>query len=320
MADLKHMFERAQRLPSQGIAGTYEMLNVHTEPTRQSPSFLQVKPGDKLDVVRRVVAPRAAPPRPPLVPLVSKRPKKSTKKEAPKYPPLDVPKPPALPANWLELSKTVAPAVDDADRKPVAMDDWTLIRIKTGEAGWVLTSRLFMAIPDDVAQYAEGHRITSYFALADVTDDAQLKHDWLWTTISSTLQPHDFDSFRVFIWNLRRHRYETAYIERNLKGYFPVRVHSVTLNMSARVRGVPSSANYPGFSVCIEKDDGRRYRRSYAFITNVVRYAGEQPCDSAAEPQPSSPQPASASAAPGSPGPASFFGRMRARAKKWFGR
>ena len=73
-----------------------------------------------------------------------------------------------------------------------------------------------MAIPDDVAQYAEGHRITSYFALSDVRDGDAVKHNWLWTTIASGDHPYDFDSFRVFTWSLRRHRYETAYIQRNV--------------------------------------------------------------------------------------------------------
>ncbi len=99
--------------------------------------------------------------------------------------------------------------------------DWTLVRISPAQAGWVLTRNLYMAIPDEVAQYAEGHRITSYFPLGEVRDGDLVKHDWLWTTIAKGLEPYEFDSFRVFVWSLRRHRYETAAIERGLKGYFP---------------------------------------------------------------------------------------------------
>ena len=40
------------------------------------------------------------------------------------------------------------------------MDDWNLVRTLDGKVGWVLTRPLSMAIPDEVAQYAEGHRIT----------------------------------------------------------------------------------------------------------------------------------------------------------------
>ena len=81
---------------------------------------------------------------------------------------------------------------------------------------------LFMAIPDDVAQDAEGHRITSYLALGDVKDGDQVKHNWLWTTIGKGTEAGEFDSFRVFVWSIKHHRYETAYIERNVTGYFPV--------------------------------------------------------------------------------------------------
>ncbi len=76
---------------------------------------------------------------------------------------------------------------------------------------------LYLAIPDEVAQYAEGHRITSYFALRQTKEGNSIKNDWLWTTITKGLEPYEFDSFRVFVWSQRRHRYETAYIERNVR-------------------------------------------------------------------------------------------------------
>ena len=43
------------------------------------------------------------------------------------------------------------------------MEDCNLVRSKEGRTGWVLTRALRMAIPYEVAQYAEGHRITAYF-------------------------------------------------------------------------------------------------------------------------------------------------------------
>jgi hypothetical protein len=173
------------------------------------------------------------------------------------------------------MSKTNLPPEPPEPPKPVPMDDWTLIRTASGQAGWVLTRRLFMAIPDEVAQYAEGHRITAYFPLAEVQDGDQKKNNWLWTTSGGSMQDYEFDSFRVFIWSLRRHRYETAYIERKLKGFFPVEIHNVTLTTSGRT---PITTTYPGFSICTERDDGQRVRRDFAFIVNVVRYAGQGAC------------------------------------------
>jgi hypothetical protein len=143
----------------------------------------------------------------------------------------------------------------------------------------VLTRRLQMAIPDEVAQYAEGRRIVSYFALAQVQDEDRKKETWLWTTTGGGPQPFDFDSFRVFVWSLRRHRYETAYIERNLKGYAPVMLENVELSTGMKAGGQATVAKYPGFSICMEKSDGQKHRREYALLGNIVRYAGERPCE-----------------------------------------
>lgn len=325
MQKLKELAKRAARMPLQGQATSFGELNVHTQPARQSPSFLQIRENEKVDVLEHVVTPRTELPPKPLIPPV---PKKAPVKKAPresKYPPLaPLPSPPGPPPNLLELSHTNLDEADEADKddekeqKPLPMDDWSLVRTKDGESGWVLTRRLVMAIPDDVAQYAEGHRIVSYFPLGEVQDGDKKKQDWLWTTIGDGIHPYDFDSFRVFIWSLRRHRYETAYIERNLQGYAPVLLKTVELSSP---KG-NSSAKYPGFSVCFEKSDGQRYRREYAFLSNIVRSAGEQPCEAPA------PETVSAQAAlPVQPaeGPlnssrsASLVRRFRERFRKWFG-
>lgn len=294
MQKLKDLAARASRMPIQGQGTTYGELNVHTQPSRQSPSFLQVKENEKFDVLLHTTAPRTDTARKPLIaPPPPKKPKTEEKKPAKesKYPPLPMPKPPGPPADWLRISKTDLPPDELADEnegkdeKPaptrkaeVPMDDWSLIRIKGGESGWVLTRRISMAIPDDVAQYAEGRRIVSYFSLGSVDDGGEKKPTWLWTTIADGTYPYDYDSFRVFIWSLRRHRYETAYIDRNLRGYAPVLLHDVELP-GPKGKADAAPTRYPGFSICVEKKDGQRYRRDYAFITNIVRFAGEQPCE-----------------------------------------
>ena len=151
-------------------------------------------------------------------------------------------------------------------------DDWSLVRLSQREGGWVLSRMLYMSIPDEVAQYAEGHRITSYFSLGDVQDGDQVKHNWLWTTISKGQQPYEFDSLRVFVWSLRRHRYETAHIERNLKGYYPVVVDTPA--------GAP-----PRFSLIIEDKDGTRMLRTYTFQGYHVRLISKEPWKPPAQPR-----------------------------------
>lgn len=333
MQKLKELAERAQRMRVQGQATSFGDLNVHTQPSRQSPSFMQVKENEKVDVLLHTISPRADFSRTPLLPPAPKKPKTEEKKPAKesKYPPIPLPKPPGPPANWLELSKTDVSADENVDseakpeetapQKPVPTDDWSLIRLKTGESGWVLTRRLAMAIPDEVAQYAEGRRIVSYFSLGDVQDGDLKKQNWLWTTISDGVYPYDFDSFRVFIWSLRRHRYETAYIERNIRGYAPIVLHDVAI-AAPKSKQEPSTVSYPGFSVCLEKKDGQRYRRDYAFITNVVRFVGEQPCEAAAPPQSTTPAPLKVAPAPQPHESLAKLARKRLRtlAHNWFGK
>jgi hypothetical protein len=250
MAELKQLSKQVAKLPSQGEATVYDRLNVHIEPSRPSTSFYQITEDMKVDVVGHRLVPRTnkLPPAPFTIRKSTPAPRRKRKRE-PEIPPVPRPAFPTPPANWLELSKsTLPPAPPEPPPPPVPMEDWSLVRTKNGHAGWVLTRNLVMAIPDEVAQYSEGARITSYFALGDVQDGDQTKHHWLWTTSRGGGKPYQFDSFRVFIYMLRRHRYETAYIERGIEGYYPVTVE----------RGAT-----PKFSLILRSEDGKLYRKTW---------------------------------------------------------
>ncbi len=215
---------------------------------------------------------------------------------------------PGLPEDWRELSKT-----GDADTSvsaprpappvvPVPTEDWTLVRTKDGAAGWVLTRMLVMSIPDEVAQYSEGHRITAYFAMAEVKDGDRVKYDWLWTTQSQTDVPYDFDSFRYFVWNPRHHQYETGYIQRNVVGYYPVKV---------------TPGPQPKFSMILQDDDGKLYRNNFFLQGYHVHRASKEPWTAPAagavtqqSPAPSRPE----APAP----PPGFFQRVRDKIHGWF--
>ncbi|MDQ1474079.1 MAG: hypothetical protein QOJ99_5559 [Bryobacterales bacterium] len=308
MNRLRALSKGAADLPSQGIATAFDVLNVHTEPNRQSASFLQVAAGEKFDVVAHRVLPRT---RLPKRQLVVPRPKSEGKKGKKKgqsslLPPLPPPVPPGPPPDWVALSKERSRAPEE-NLPPAAQDDWTLIRTHAGQSGWVLTSRVYMAIPDEVAQYAEGHRITSYFQLGKVDDGGEQKPIWLWTTATGLGEDHDFDGYRVFTWNTRRHRYETAYIQRRERGFFPV------------------LAKTGEFSVCLEREDGVRIRKQYTLVGNAVRAAGERPCE---KPQDENDAPDDATtdnsahitlhSAP--PPKVGFLGGLKARVKGLFGK
>ncbi|MGA6983125.1 MAG: hypothetical protein WBZ11_16345, partial [Candidatus Sulfotelmatobacter sp.] len=220
MASLHDMARDAARAQSQGQASVFESLNLHTEPSRTSPSFGQIPENGKVDVIEHKLTPRVQHDeiviKAPVKPVAARKKPKKTSSPTKIGPP---PRPPApkLPDNWLALSLSKpdpelppAPVASPTPAPPpveVPMDDWNLVRTPDGKVGWVLTRPLSMAIPDEVAQYAEGHRITSYFPLGQVHDDDQVKNNWLWTTITKGGQPYEFDSFRVFVWSLRHHRY-----------------------------------------------------------------------------------------------------------------
>ena len=123
MDALRELTAHAAKLPSQGVATTYASLNIHTQPVISSPSFLQLKEGEKFDVLESIVLPRSDAPRKSLLPPAPKKykgPPKEAKKSA-RVPPPPMPKPPPLPADWLELSKTDRDeAAADAERSPAA--------------------------------------------------------------------------------------------------------------------------------------------------------------------------------------------------------
>lgn len=283
--DLRSLWKTAASLPSMGSATVWDKLNIHTQPSRLSPSFDQIPEQGRVDVIWQLIVPKASytdpgidPPEQKKVPKAKAKAKEKEGK-TPKIPPPPPPPAPKLPDNWLDLSKSAMPeelapepkADPEPEPPPVELEDWTLVRTKDGKAGWVVSRSLILAIPDEVAQYAEGQRITSYFSLGEVADGEQIRHNWLWTTISGKLKDYQFDSFRVFIWSMRRHRYETAYIERNVTGYFPVEVKTVDVTEGRETRRAP------GFTLLLLDKDGNLVKKTYGFQGYRVRLLNKDP-------------------------------------------
>lgn len=275
MAGLRWLADNSKRFPSQGVATVYDTLNLHVDPTRQSPSFNQITEGMTVDVIgHRVTTHRVAP----ASAIASARqvaPAKRKSSKAKKGFVSELPLPAAapLPPHWLELSRprgtdlsAAAKPLDLSGATQPAGDDWSLVRLKDGRVGWVLARMLSMALPDEVAQYAEGRRITAYLSLGEVRDkNGVIKHNWLWTTQGPGLRPYEFDSFRVFVWSQQRHHYETALIERNVKGYYPIEP------------GPEEGQDRRGFSLVLEEKDGQLYRRTYVFSGYHVRMISKAP-------------------------------------------
>jgi SH3-like domain-containing protein len=142
----------------------------------------------------------------------------------------------------LERATVVKPATPGAAVKPVAgadaaveipMEDWWLVRDAKGQTGWIYSHMIDVSAPDALARYAEGQRIVGAYVLghADDPDSGVIDKGNAVTSIPeyvTVLSPYkaglayDFDQVRVFTWNTKKHRYETAFREHNVAGYLPV--------------------------------------------------------------------------------------------------
>ena len=273
---LRRLSARALAAPSQGRASALDALNVHTFPHRLAPSFRRIQPGQHVDVIAYERLERLPYEPAPLVSAASVTARKANGSAASRKkmaktagPPLaPVPAPP-LPDNWLELSRTAmpeepsrttagSPAAAPPAAPPKSADDWALVRLEDGSAGWVLARMLVMEIPDEVAQYAERARIAAYFRIGSVRTKEGEKPVWLWAAQSQRSAGHDFDSLRIFVWSTRRQRYETAFIERNLRGWLPLELHR-------------SGAAVDGFQTVVEEKDGRVVKRTYSLQPGTFR-------------------------------------------------
>ena len=66
-------------------------------------------------------------------------------------------------------------------------------------------------VPLEVAQYAEGQHIVASFVLSVVSDGEKKVPQYLvLLTESKDGLPFDYNQARLFTWNLKRDRYETA--------------------------------------------------------------------------------------------------------------
>ena len=108
----------ARSYPSQGAAITDAAMNVHAHPDALSPSFIQLKAGEKFDVLEhRLIAAPASAVRKPLLPSTPKAAKKPKKESKSKVPPPAAPPAPTLPLDWVDLSKEGEDAIPPKPEK-----------------------------------------------------------------------------------------------------------------------------------------------------------------------------------------------------------
>lgn len=156
--------------------------------------------------------------------------------------------------------------------KPAILEDWWLIRDPQGHMGWVLARMVDIDAPLEIAQYAEGQRIVAFFVLDQVNDgDKKVAQYLVALTEPKDGLPFDYNQVRVFTWNIKRHRYETAYREHNLNGVMPVTVSQENFE---------NEGTLPVFILRVKDEDGNVSERKYKLNTPIVRRVlapGEQP-------------------------------------------
>jgi SH3-like domain-containing protein len=157
------------------------------------------------------------------------------------------------------------PATARAGKAPSgpALEDWWLVRDEQARVGWVLARMVDVDVPLDVAQYAEGQRFVAFFVLNEVQDaDKKVSQYLCILTQPRDGLPFDFDQVRVFTWNLRKHRYETAYREHGLTGVLPVTVTHEDFEKEGTL---------PVFILRVRDDAGNINERKYKLNTPIVR-------------------------------------------------
>ena len=96
-------------------------------------------------------------------------------------------------------------------------------------AGWIIGRFVELALPDAVREgtSAANVRAVAWFELNKVADASGEKPQYLVAGARGPdSQPCDFTNLRVYTWNTKKSRYETAFIENNLCGQMPIRVGS----------------------------------------------------------------------------------------------
>jgi hypothetical protein len=184
-------------------------------------------------------------------------------------------------ADWVQVSDEKEPSAEPAANKK---EDWYLVRgVATrppGEgtvrnsavmntrqpgdqnipiAGWVIARFVSLDIPDTVREgtNAANVRPIAWFELNRVSDSEGAHPQYLVAgTKSSEGQVCDFTTLRVYTWNQKKTRYETAYIENDLCGALPIQ-------MGKSAKGEPEFR----FHVM---DPGKE-ERVYRLIQTVVR-------------------------------------------------
>jgi uncharacterized protein YgiM (DUF1202 family) len=147
---------------------------------------------------------------------------------------------------------------------PSGRDVWLKVRVSPTEVGWILSTALEFDIPTDISQYSEEYTYAAVKLINRVQDPIAGQVNWY--VIGERRPNHDpdvdFQGLRVFTWNIKKHRYETAFRLKGLRGVYPLTVGQ--------------DAGNPTFSVYELEEDGKtKTPHEYVMYGVIVRTKGE---------------------------------------------
>jgi hypothetical protein len=241
--EFQRLAEHFKTAPAQATATTEEQVKVHVLPGRKTAYLYLLNEKQKVDMLQRQAVDRNAPP----LQL-----KDENQKDADDAPDEDKVK-----------SDNAAP--------PAVREDWWLVRDPQMRVGWVLGRTLYLQVPEEIAQYSEGQRIVAAYPLDEVQDGDKKVAEYMVLFTEKEGLPYDFSQARVFTWNARKHRYETAHRERGLAGVLPVTLGRQEFEKEGNLRT---------FVLRVKDDDGSVHERTYKFnppLVHRVLAPGEEP-------------------------------------------
>lgn len=130
-------------------------------------------------------------------------------------------------------------------------------------AGWVVARFVELDLPEAVREGVASANVrpVAWFELNRVESPTGEKPQYLVAGVrGGEGQPCDFTTLRVYTWNARRTRYETAFIENNLCGEFPIRT----------AKGAKGEAEFRFGLMGAARED-----RVYRLVQTVVRRVRE---------------------------------------------
>jgi hypothetical protein len=252
--------ENAQT-PSQASAVTKRLVNLHLQPARDSEALYQLKDATKVELIQRATTPKAGLKALKAQEAAEKDSDEDKKNAEDEDLPAEKPVTPAKPIGKGKKSQ-------EAAFNP-QLEDWWLVRDAQKHVGWLLGRMLDVDVPLEIAQYAEGQRIVASFVLSEVTvpdaaspgNEKKIPQYAVLMTDPHDGLPFDFNQLRVFTWNTKRSRYETAFRDR-FEGELPFLVK----NEDFGKEGV-----LPVFTVHSRDANGRLTERKYKMNGVIVR-------------------------------------------------